>query len=452
MSFGADCLIQKINDRIAALEGCSYNAAQLSGALNSIETYHCVPDVSSLPSAACNEGRFIYVEDIKSFRYSDGYYWTKDACSVLGDPSSASTLWTWGRNANGQLGDGTTVDRCSPGTILGGGTTWCDSSGASQLRLAIKTDGTIWTWGAGFSGALGNGTTVDRCSPGTIAGGGTTWCTIGLSNPFTVMAIKTDGTLWTWGYSGQGALGNGTIVNRCSPGTVAGGGTNWSKLADVFGSYNGAGLSIAIKTDGTLWTWGNNTQGRLGDGTTVSRCSPGTIAGGGTTWCAAAASSISVTAIKTDGTLWTWGCNCRGKLGDGTTVDRCSPGTVAGGGTTWSIVRADSMAIKTDGTLWTWGYNSVGQLGNGTTVDRCSPGTVAGGGTTWCDVSYLSSAIAAIKTDGTLWTWGQNQFGRHGNGTIVNRCSPGTVSGGGTIWCRVTGGDGHVNAITTRGF
>jgi alpha-tubulin suppressor-like RCC1 family protein len=445
MSFGGDCLIKRIDERILGIEGSTYKSAQLSGAIDAVKTsFCCVPTVNDLPAASCNEGRFIYVEDIKSFRYSDGYFWTKDACTVLGNVNTNAGLWTWGCNNNGQLGNGTVTDRCSPGTVWGSNFLWCKVSNGFFHTLAIKTDGTLWTWGCNSQGQLGDGTTVNRCSPGTVAGGGTNWCQFSGYN--SSAAIKTDGTLWTWGTNACGQLGDGTAVSRCSPGTVAGGGTTWCQVS------SGSCTNLAIKTDGTLWTWGSNTCGKLGDGTTVSRCSPGTIAGEGTTWCQVFSGFSHTSAIKTDGTLWTWGCGGLGILGDGTTVSRCSPGTVAGGGTTWCQVSAPlnhSTAIKCDGTLWAWGSNSAG------IVDslRCSPETILGGGTTWCQVSASRYHNVAIKTDGTLWTWGCGSSGRLGDGTTVNRSSPGTILGGGTAWFQVSDkGVHHTTALKSRGF
>lgn len=294
-----------------------------------------------------------------------------------------NTLWTWGSNGYGRLGDGTTTTRSSPGTTAGGGANWCLVSAGRDHTAAIKTDGTLWTWGYNSKGQLGDGTVTSRRSPGTTAGGGSTWCAVSAGWLMTA-AIKTDGTLWTWGNNANGQLGDGTTTSRSVPGTPAGGGTNWRSVS--LGVFH----SSAIKSDGTLWTWGYNGFGRLGDGTTTQRQSPGTTAGGGTNWCAVSISNVHSTAIKTDGRLWTWGYNGFGRLGDGTTTQRESPVTTAGGGTNWCAVSAGDLhtaALKTDGTLWIWGRNDNGQLGDGTLTDRCSPITTAGGGTTWCTIS-----------------------------------------------------------------
>ena len=204
-----------------------------------------------------------------------------------------------------------------------------------------------------------------------------------------------------------------------------------------------------------VWTWGDNTRGQLGDNTTISRSSPGTTAGGGTTWSQVSAGNQHTVAVKTDGTLWTWGLNTSGQLGTGNTTARSSPVTTAGGGTTWSQVSAGGFhtaAIKTDGMLWTWGYNGYGQLGDNTQNNRSSPVTTAGGGTTWSQVNCGWYHTAAIKTDGTLWTWGYNGYGRLGDNTTTDRRSPITTAGGGTTWSQVSAGGFHTAAITNAIF
>jgi alpha-tubulin suppressor-like RCC1 family protein len=331
-------------------------------------------------------------------------------------------LWSWGSGAEGKLGNNSTVSRSSPGTVAGGGT---NSSG-------IKTDGTLWLWGSDSHGQLGDNSTVNRSSPVTTSGGGTNWKLVS-AGYWSTAAIKTDGTLWTWGYNENGQLGNNSTVNRSSPGTVSGGGTNWKTIA--FGKLN---FFIAIKTDGTLWSCGYNYYGQLGNNSTVNRSSPGTVSGGGTNWTKISCSDAASCAIKSDGTLWTWGSNYGSVLGNNSSVSRSSPGTVSGGGTTWkevSIAYRSGVAIKTDGTLWTWGYNTTGQLGNGTRIEKSSPVTVSGGGTNWkfCNMSTTGHCVA-IKNDGTLWTWGSGQYGKLGNNSNLDKSSPVTVSGGGTNW------------------
>jgi alpha-tubulin suppressor-like RCC1 family protein len=301
----------------------------------------------------------------------------------------------------------------------------------------------LWSCGYNFHGQLGDGTTVNKSSPVTTFAGGTNWKQVATVTSYTA-AIKTDGTLWTWGDNSYGQLGDGTIVNKSSPVTTVAGGTNWKQVA------GGALHTAAIKTDGTLWTWGRCNYGQLGDGTIVNKSSPVTTAGGGTNWKQVACGTLHTAAIKTDGTLWTCGYNIVGQLGDGTTGRKSSPVTTAGGGTNWKQVSCGywhTAAIKTDGTLWTCGYNGNGQLGDGTTVNKTSPVTTAGGGTNWKQVASGYYHTAAIKTDGTLWTCGYNSFGQLSDGTTVNKSSPVTTVAGGTNWKQVACGTWHTAAI-----
>ena len=237
---------------------------------------------ANLPDPTENIGKLYFVEADSLLYFSFIAYNTSIAQWIPITNVSANVLWTWGENGSGGLGNGNAVSRCSPGTVAGNDVKWCQISNGSAHMAAIKSDGTLWTWGYNGSGRLGtNSAILFRCSPGTVAGGGTNWCYI-RSALFGNNAIKTDGTLWTWGANFTGSLGDGTVASRSSPGTVAGGGTNWCQVSN--GGNNSGQTAIAVKTDGTLWTWGCNSLGQLGDGTTVSRCSPGTVAGGGTNW------------------------------------------------------------------------------------------------------------------------------------------------------------------------
>jgi len=401
--------------------------------------------VEQLPNHATQyipPGQIVFVKELGVPVVSGNCRWVGLDGRVL-DYTELYELWTWGENSNGQLGIDSTVDMSSPVRVSGGFVTWSQVNSGFNHIAAIKTDGTLWTWGCNNCGQLGDYTTVSRSSPGTTAGGGTNWCQVSAGSLHTA-ATKTDGTLWTWGLNTDGILGSGDIINRSSPGTTAGGGIDWCQVS------SGCRHTAAIKTDGTLWTWGDAANGRLGDGTNSDRSSPGTTAGGGTDWCQVNAGTASTAAVKTDGTLWTWGNNTSGRLGDGTTVDKTSPVTTAGGGTDWCNVStgyASPVAIKTDGTIWTWGRNLCGSLGDNSILDRSSPGTTAGGGTTWCQVSSGCPHLAALKTDGTLWTWGRNLSGTLGDNSAIDRSSPGTTVGGITTWLQVSAGQCHVAAI-----
>jgi alpha-tubulin suppressor-like RCC1 family protein len=368
-------------------------------------------------------------------------YWLID--QYVGD-----TLWTWGLNTSGQLGDNTVVNRSTPVTTLAGGANWKQVAGGLFHTAAIKTDGTLWTWGRNNNnGQLGDNTTTSRSTPVTTFAGGTNWKQVA-GGGFHTAAIKTDGTLWTWGLNSYGQLGDNTIITRSTPVTTFAGGTNWKQVAC------GRLHTAAVKTDGTLWTWGLNSYGQLGDNTIISRSTPVTTFAGGTNWKQVSCGRFHTLAIKTDGTLWTWGSNGSGQLGDNTTTSRSIPVTTFAGGTNWKQVAGGgyyTAAIKTDGTLWTWGDNSpYGQLGDNTGTNRSTPVTTFAGGTNWKQVSGGENHTAAIKTDGTLWTWGDNSpYGQLGDNTITNRLTPVTTFAGGTNWKQVSGGDSHTAAVTS---
>jgi hypothetical protein len=326
----------------------------------------------------------------------DSFIFTDGASAIKTD----GTLWTWGQNCYGQLGNNSTTFRYSPVTTTGGGTTWCCNSTSANINLAIKTDGTLWTWGINSYGQLGDGTTANRSSPVTTTGGGNNWCT-GSAGRFVSAGIKTNGTLWTWGRNIYGGLGDSTTTNRSSPGTTTGGFTNWCAVSTKDGH------SAALTSDGLLWTWGKNSDGQLADEATANRSSPfnASFKSDSTLWCKVSTGGYTTIGIKVNGTLWMWGRNSYGQLGDGTTFNRSSPVTVAGGGTTWCLgVTAfdNSAAIKSDNTLWTWGKNGNGLLGDGTSSYRSSPGTTAGGGTTWSRVDLGFTNTLAIQNSGTI--------------------------------------------------
>jgi alpha-tubulin suppressor-like RCC1 family protein len=310
------------------------------------------------------------------------------------------TLWTWGWNAQGQLGDNTITNRSSPVQTVATGTNWKQVSFGRGHIGSIKTDGTLWLWGQNDAGQLGDNTITNRSSPVQTITGGTNWKQVscGLNHSG---AIKTDGTLWMWGKNSYPALGDGTRTNRSSPVQTVAAGNNWKLI------YAGYYTSAAIKTDGTLWMWGANDQGQLGDNTVSTnggrlnngKSSPVQTVAGGTNWKSVCMGTPNVYAIKTDGTLWAWGRNFQGCLGDGTIVSRSSPVQTVSGGNNWKFVAAGNYsvsAIKTDGTLWLWGYNSYGQTGDNTITSYSSPVQTISGGNNWKLVTKGNYHTAAI--------------------------------------------------------
>ena len=341
---------------------------------------------------------------------------------------TAPVLWACGYNATyGSLGVGDLTNRSSP-VQVGSTANWKQISlGIHPTISAIKADGTLWFWGNGSGSQTGNGVASNYSAPVQI-GAVTTWKQVSVGSS-TTLAVRTDGTLWAWGSQNQGQFGVGTTISNATAAQV-GLLTNWSAVSCGYASFG-------IKTDGTLWSWGPNGSGQLGLNDIISRSSPVQV-GALTNWQQVSTdlgNTIAGTAaIKTDGTLWTWGGNTTyGMLGQGDTVNRSSPVQV-GLLTNWKQVKmgSNSMhAVKTDGTLWGCGYNLNGALGLGDAVNRSSPVQV-GTLTNWKQVS----ASTAVKTDGTLWAWGVNTYGMLGQGNTLSKSSPVQV-GSLTNWIRV---------------
>lgn len=353
-------------------------------------------------------------------------------------------LYSWGTNGSGELGlnsQGNYARKSSP-TQVGASTDWSNQvTVQSSVAAAVKDNGTLWTWGSGSTGAggaLGLNDTIDRSSP-TQVGTDTNWSSVSTGS-LSTFAIKTNGTLWAWGNRGAGQnygqLGLNSDAYRSSP-TQVGASTDWS-LVRTF-SYS----TVAIKTNGTLWAWGRNSDGRLGLNDTSNKSSP-TQVGSSTNWSKVEMANDYCAAIKTDGTLWVWGNNNDGQLGLNDTVKRSSP-TQVGALTNWSLISPsfeNSLAIKTDGTLWGWGANAgyAGTLGLNDTVSRSSP-TQIGSDTSWSLVRTFATVTGAIKTNGTLWMWGNNNNGQLGfNTTYQSKSSP-TQLGTGTNWVQIRAGN-----------
>ena len=370
-----------------------------------------------------------------SYRYANAMI--KPGLNTLTAPTPTYTynLLAWGSGFHGQLGLGNTAYYSSP-VQVGTLTNWkiiSPSSGSSWV-MSIKTDNTLWSWGYNGFGQLGLGNTTNYSSPVQV-GALTNWLTIS-SGYGHVLATKTDGTLWSWGLNQYGQLGLGNITYRSSPVQV-GLLTNWLTISA------GYLISAAIKTDGTLWTWGGNNVGQLGLGNKTNYSSPKQV-GALTNWSkifAAGYANSFVLAIKTDGTLWSWGINTAGQLGLGNTTYYSSPKQV-GALTNWSVPNTGfnfSVCIKTDGTMWSWGKNNnYGQLGLNNLSYYSSPKQV-GALTTWLNASSGQYHTLATKTDGTIWTWSRNNNGQLGLGNTTNYSSPKQV-GILTNWSKAAAG------------
>ena len=497
------------------------------------------------------------------------------------------TIWCWGYNFNGELGDGTTTNRVSP-TRVGTATSWTSLSAGENQTCATRNDGTAWCWGANSQGQLGDGTRVGRTTP-TQVGTGTNWTTVSTGNGYTcglrglgdrwcwganfygqlgngtaspgafnplvpirvgnetwneisaggnthTCAVKTDGSAWCWGRP-RGALGAGHFSYEVAPHQVPGSITDWAQLesgalsscgiaragsmwcsgltagttstkftqfgtasdwSDVTTGTNhvcglrgagtlwcagqndrgqlgtngtpGSSLILQVGTDsdwtdveasssrtcgvrsnGTAWCWGDNFYGQVGDGTSRNTRLVPTQVGTATDWASLSVGYNHTCALRTNGSLWCWGENRDGQLGDGTTTTERTTPVQVGTATTWATVSAGYLhtcGTRTDGTLWCWGYNGASQLGDGSTTGALAP-TRVGTESDWDSVSAGESHTCGTRTSGTLWCWGANYFGQLGDGTGTDRAVPTQIGTG--SWTGISSRNKHTCGVRTDG-
>ena len=316
---------------------------------------------------------------------------------------SDGTVWAWGYSQYGQLGNGvsgTASTELYPVQVKGAGgsgylTGVTAISASSSHNLALKNDGTVWAWGYNYEGQLGDGTNTLQNTPVQVKGIGGTGNLTGIkavaAGGYNSMALQNDGTVLAWGYNSDGQVGDGTkggSTSKNTPVQVKGeGGTG--NLTNIIAIASGGITSLALKSDGTVWSWGNNVYGQLGNGkigaSGESKSTPVQVKGAGGTGNLTGVTAITISscvlALKNDGTVWAWGYNSYGRLGDGTTENRLTPVQVKGAGgvgylsdvTAVSTGDGRSMALKSDGTIFAWGNNSFGQIGDGTQDNKTTP-------------------------------------------------------------------------------
>jgi alpha-tubulin suppressor-like RCC1 family protein len=419
---------------------------------------------------------------------STGYV---DTCAIR---ASDATLWCWGDNGHGQVGNGTTgASVTSPTPVTTSGTsTWASVTLGENFACGLKTDHTLWCWGLGAFGQLGVGDAAGRTVPTQV--GAASWAAVSAGRYGACGIATSDSSLWCWGNGASGQLGNGDTADQVVPVPVSGGGT-WTAVV------KGQGSVCARRTDATVWCWGDNGQGELGDGTTTERHTPVQEATGSTTWTTLTAMEHGFCATRVGGQLSCWGRNAEGELGDGTTTERTSP-VSSGTATDWSVLSGGAQAlcgvrsdqaiwcqgsaafgqlgqhygisvgsptplqppsarwltgsvgysegcgVRADRTLWCWGFNAFGQTGSGTTAEQDQP-VQAGVATTWSSVSVGTYAVCGIQQDHSLWCWGGNGFHQLGTAAVGNVTTP--TAGPAGSWSQVALGETHTCGISAAG-
>jgi alpha-tubulin suppressor-like RCC1 family protein len=329
-----------------------------------------------------------------------------------------ATVWGWGYNAQGELGDGTYGDRTIAVPMVGV-TNVVGVAAGGLHSLALKPDGSVWGCGYNSFGQLADQwSSAAQCLAGP---------TPGIEDAISVSAgayhsaaLKADGTVWVWGRNYEGQLGNGTTEMGWMPSQV----TGLSGMVDVSAGW---WHTVACRRDGTVWAWGANGCGQLGDGTTADRLLPVRVDGlNGVTSLSAGANHTL--ALRSDGTVWAWGANWNGQLGDGTQQSQSVPVQVVGLDGVVAIAAGGyhSLALKSDGTVWGWGGNWVGQLGVGDADNRSVPVQLTSVG---CATEIAAGQYHSLvrRTNGDIVSFGYNCFGQLGDGTLVDRAMPVTL-------------------------
>jgi len=390
--------------------------------------------------------------------------------------TSSGNLYSWGNGANGRLGSGATTSRSTP-TQVGALNTWLSvSTGGTENTFALTTSYNLYSWGRNNIGQVGDNTTVDKSSPVQIGAalntnlmtdmiktvaqvGASSWSQISAGD-FHAYAIRTDGGLFTWGKNDQGQLGQNiaTTIHRSSPVQIGAG--TWSVISA------GNSFGAAITSAGNLQTTGLNDKGQQGAASVVGRSAFTAV--GASSWTAVSAGATSMIGTTLSNLTFVWGTNTSGQLGLGDTQNRSSPVQLGSSlassmyqtvypspvivstysNTSWTQVNVgDSFAVGLDnaGRLFAWGLNSTGQLGDGTTINtiptKSSPSQIAttassftfintsspvqvSAGTSWTAIAAGGTHTVAVKSDGTLWSWGTNLYGQLGNGSTINQIIP----------------------------
>ena len=386
--------------------------------------------------------RFTTYELVKNTQWKDISHNKNTTTTVGAAIKTDGTLWRWGdfTSLSPIIMSSSAVTRPAQWQTE---TSWSKVFGGWLSFFAIKTDGTLWGWGNNSNYILGDGTITRRSSPVQVGNSTSDWSYVTSESDVT-LAIKTNGTLWGWGVDNVGVFGNGSSsinILKVMPDKT------WKKVSA------GDSYAMAIDSNNNLWGWGgSNTSGKIGDNSVSARTSP-VLVGSGSAWTDVAANRSSTMGIKSDGTLWGWGEANNFRIGTGTTTDRSAPFQV-GTDTNWrqtTIGQIHGHAIKTTGTLWSWGLNTSGELGLNDTTQRSVP-TQVGTDTNWVKVEAGLSFSIALKSDNTLWGWGLNTSGQLAQSDTANRSNPTQIGDPlNPDWKDFSVGDSHVIAIKTDG-
>jgi alpha-tubulin suppressor-like RCC1 family protein len=344
-----------------------------------------------------------------------------NSTSGLSFSTAAAQAFAAGSDSNGQLGAGNIGASLlsTPAGVRPASQSFVAVSAGGTHSLGLRSDGTVWSWGADGSGQLGNNSSSsDAWSPVQVP---TEAGIIGISAGGShSLAVGSDGTVWSWGSNSYGQLGYSTSSSQSGvPSEVPG------LPASIVQVSAGASHSLALQANGTVWAWGLNSSGQLGNGNTTNSTAPVQVTGLPSGIVAISAGGAQSLALASNGTVWAWGLNSSGQLGNGSTTSSDTAVEVSGISTAVGIAagNAHSLALLANGSVDAWGLNSSGQLGNGSTTSSDTPVAVSSlSGVTQIAAGYAHSV--AITTSGQAYAWGANAGGQLGNGNTTQQTTP----------------------------
>ena len=389
------------------------------------------------------------------------------------------SVWGWGYNAYGQLGDNSIVSKLTPVAVQGATKTFCKISGSGNHSLAIDKNGKVWGWGFNSYGQLGDNSVTNRSTPVAVLGAAKTFCQIS-GGSYHSLALDKNGRAWGWGYNAYGILGNNSIVSQRTPVAILGATKTFCKIS------GGQSHSLAIDKNGKAWSWGYNYYGILGNNSVTNQSTPIAVYGNHT-FCQIVCGQYHSLAIDKNGKAWSWGSinnlglnmgniiptlgfyshtfnilNCRyrtlfglkndgilwamadgryGMLGNNTAIAKnFSPLMVCGSHNFCCIAGSNghSLAIDNNGKAWSWGFNLRGQLGNNSMTSRLTPVAVLGTTKTFCQISGGDAFSLALDKNGKAWSWGFNGSGQLGDNSITSRLIPVAVLGTTKTFCQIS--------------
>jgi alpha-tubulin suppressor-like RCC1 family protein len=366
--------------------------------------------------------------------------------------NSTGRVWGWGYNFQGQVGNNTNIDVATPVSILGTAKTFLKIAAGQNHSIAIDKNGRLWGWGLNGQGQIGDNSVTNRCTPVSVAGVVKTIYEISAGSNHS-NGIDNTGLVWSWGFNSGGQLGDNTIISKNTPVSILGARKTFCKIS------SGETHTLALTNRGAVWAWGNANTGRLGDNQQVTnRCTPVSVLGTAKTFCKISAGSSTSYGIDKNGRLWGWGTNSSGQIGNNSTGLASTPVSILGAVKTFCEISGGgsyALALDKNGRAWGWGYNGAGGIGDNSTTQRNTPVSVAGSVKTFCRIDAGHGATLmhslAIDKNGGVWAWGDYTFGKLGIDSPSSRRTPASIRGATKTFCMVSAGFGFSGVIDNRG-